>query len=435
VSKLLKKHLSGVSVPHHKDTATLATVTMPVPDKVTIPMIQHMGAPCEPLVKVNDLVKLGQKIGENSAAFSVPIHASVSGKVTAVNDFIMPTGVRTKAVVIESDKLQEVAESVVPPDIHNFQEFLQAVKESGLVGLGGAGFPAHIKLNPKNIDQVDTLIVNAAECEPYITADVRTILEDGEELIAGIAEVMKRLNLFRTVIGIEDNKPEAIAYLGKICQEDITVKVLKSKYPQGGEKVLIYETTGRIVGEGKLPADAGVLVMNVSSLVFLAKYLKTGMPLVKKRLTVAGGAVADPQNLWVPIGTSYADVIDFCGGYKKEPVKLIMGGPMMGIAVYDDTFPVLKNNNAILAFDKEEAKVETETPCIRCGKCVLACPFDLMPANIDRAQKAGDVEELLNLKVQLCMECGCCSYVCPAKRQLVLSNKLAKKLIRESGKK
>ncbi len=435
MSKLLKKHLSGVSVPHHKETATLATVTMPVPDKVTIPMIQHMGAPCEPLVKVNDLVKVGQKIGESSAAFSVPIHASVSGKVTALEDFIMPTGVRTKAVVIESDKEQSVAESVTSPFIHNFQEFLQAVKESGLVGLGGAGFPTHIKLNPKNIDQVDTLIVNAAECEPYITADVRTIMEDGEALMDGIEVVMKQLDLFQAIIGIEDNKPEAIAYLEKIRRENMKVKVLKSKYPQGGEKVLIYETTGRIVMEGKLPADAGVLVMNVSSLVFLAKYLKTGMPLVEKKLTVAGGAIGEPKNLWVPIGTSYADVIEFCGGYKKEPAKIIMGGPMMGIAVYDDRFPVLKNNNAILAFDKEEAKIEPEGACIRCGKCAMACPFNLMPADIDRAQKAGNVDELLKLKVQLCMECGCCSYVCPAKRQLVLANRLAKKLIRESGKK
>lgn len=432
--KLFSKHLSGVSVPHHKDTAKMATVTMPIPDTVRIVMIQHMGAECTPLVKAKDPVKVGQKIGESTAFLSAPIHSSVSGQVKAIEDFITPAGARTKAVVIETDKLQEVDESIAPPVIHSFEDFIQAIKESGLVGLGGAGFPTHIKLNPKNRDQVDTLVINAAECEPYITSDVRAILEEGEHLIAGMATVMEQLGLSHGIIGIEDNKPEAIAYLESIKKDNMTIKVLQSKYPQGGEKVLIYETTGRIVAEGMLPADVGVIVMNVSSVIFLDKYLHTGMPLISKRLTVAGGAVAQPQNVLVPIGTAFGEVIEFCGGYKAEPQEILMGGPMMGIAVYDDNFPVLKNNNAILALTAAELKPTRESACIRCGKCMAACPFDLMPAAIERALKAENAEELKNLKVHLCMECGCCSYVCPAKRDLVLSNRLAKKFLRDQGK-
>ncbi len=434
MANLFGNHLHGVKVPHHKGTADSGTVTMPVPDKVVIPMSQHMGAPCIPLVKAKDTVKVGQKIGDCDAFMCVPVHASVSGTVTAVEDFTTTMGSITKAVVIEADHLQEVDDSVKPPVVNGLESFLTAVKESGLVGLGGAGFPTHIKLNPKNLAEVDTLIVNAAECEPYITADNRAILEDGADLFAGIAAVMKYLELRQAVIGIEDNKPEAIAYLQQHCPPNVSVKVLQSKYPQGGEKVLIYETVGKIVEEGKLPSDYGTIVMNVSSLAFLGKYLATGMPLVAKRLTVAGSAVKNPQNVWVPLGTPYQDVIAFCGGYVQQPEEVLMGGPMMGIDVYNDAFPVLKNNNAILAFTAEDVKTPPESPCIRCGKCVSACPFNLMPAAIDRAQRAGNVEKLAELKVNLCMECGCCAYVCPAKRQLVLSNRLAKKLLREQGK-
>ena len=250
--------------------------------------------------------------------------------------------------------------------------------------------------------------------------------------------VKKYMNLSTVIIGIEDNKPQAIAKLQAAVAdiEGASVKALKAQYPQGGEKVLIYECTGKIVPEGKLPSDVGCVVMNVSSIAFVAKYMRTGMPLITKRLTVDGDAIAEPKNVEVAIGTSFSDVIDFCGGFKTEPKKIIMGGPMMGFAVPTINYPVLKNNNAILAFSaaKTAEAEKPETPCIRCARCVNACPFSLMPAAIEKAYKAGNVDALKALKVNLCMECGCCAYVCPAKRNLVSVNRLAKKMIVERSK-
>ncbi len=427
------KHLSGVKVPHNKHTSACKTVDMPVPAHVVIPMSQHIGAPCTPMVAVGDLVKVGQKIADSDAFFSVPIHASVSGKVTAISDFRNPNGSVCPAITIESDGEQAVSEEVKVPEYSDFQGFIKAVRASGLVGLGGAAFPTFIKLNPKNLADVDTLIVNAAECEPYITADLRAILEDTDALISGIERVKKEMGLKKVIIGIEDNKPEAIELLKPLCRGDMELYVLPAKYPKGGEKVLIYETTGKIVPEGGLPADVGVIVMNVSSLIALDTYFKTGMPLVSKRLTVDGDAVVEPKNVRVPLGAAYGDVIDFCGGYKEEPKEMLMGGPMMGIDVYDDTFPVLKNNNAILAFTEKGRSEKKESACIRCGRCVEACPFDLMPAAIDRAVQNENVDELASLKVNLCMECGCCAYVCPAGRPLVQTNRLGKALLKQKG--
>ena len=434
---MAKKHLNGIHIDHHKNTRECATVVMPVPDEVAISLLQHIGAPAKPLVAVGDEVKVGQKIGETDAFVSAPIHASVSGKVKALEDYINPMGVRTQYIVIESDKQQTVSEEVQPPVVTDRQSFLDAIKRSGLVGLGGAGFPTFIKLAPKNLDEVDTLVINAAECEPYITADFRDLMENSERILKGIEAVVKYLELKSVKIAIEDNKPEAIRLMsdlvkGKAGYEVIT---LRSQYPQGAEKVIIYETTGRVVGEGQLPADVGVIVMNVSSVAFVGSYLETGMPLITKRLTVDGTAVKEPKNVLVPIGTRVADVIAFCGGYSQEPKVILMGGPMMGTALYDDTYAILKNNNAILAFAETQTAQEKETACIRCGRCVRACPIDLMPAAIAKAYKMRNVEALTGLKVNLCMECGCCSYVCPAKIHLVQTNRLAKKLLREAAKK
>lgn len=436
VSKLFRKRLSGVAVPHRKNTKDCATVMMPIPDRVVIPMVQHMGAPCEPLVKVGDIVKVGQKIGDSEQYVSAPIHASVSGKVTGLVEIITPAGAKTTAVEIEADKTQEPDASICPPQINSREDFLKAVRASGLVGLGGAGFPTHVKLNPKNLSEVDTLVINGAECEPYITSDYRTMMEDTEDVLSGVRLVLKWLGIKQACIGIEDNKPDAIAKFAKAVEKDSNIQVvtLKSKYPQGAEKVIIYETTRRVVKEGMLPSDVGAIVMNITSCAFLAKYMKTGMPLISKRITVDGGAVAEPKNLVAPIGTPFNHIIDFCGGYKTEPKKLLMGGPMMGIAVYDDSYPLLKNNNAILAFDQKQVENIFDTPCIRCGKCVAACPFDLMPVAIERSYKNNDVDGLKALKVNLCMECGCCSYVCPAKRNLVLTNRMAKALLRKNSK-
>ncbi len=429
----MKMNLNGVKVPHHKNTMNCETVSMPVPATVTIPLLQHMGAPCTPVVKLKDEVKVGQLLAQAGPGLSVPIHSSVSGTVVRIEDFINPGGVRTQSIVINTDGLQTVDESVKPPVVEDHASFVEAVRNSGLVGLGGAGFPTFIKLNPKNLEEVDTLVINGAECEPYITADNREFLENGKNVVKGIELVCRYLAIDHVFIGIEDNKPEAIAKMNELIKDRFGWKVvaLKSKYPQGAEKVLIYETTGKVVKEGQLPADQGVIVMNVSSVAFVASYIETGMPLVSKRLTVDGSAVAEPKNVLAPIGAHYGDVIEFCGGYKAEPKMILMGGPMMGIAVPNDDYPVVKNNNAILAFAEEDTLLRDENPCIRCSRCVNACPVLLMPAAIDKAVLARDLDTLAELKVNLCIECGCCSYVCPAGRYLTLRNKMAKKMLRE----
>ena len=427
------RHLKGIALPHRKNTMDMQTRRMPPPELVTIPMIQHIGAECQPLVKPGDLVKVGQLIGSSGKKFSAPIHSSVSGRVRALENFITTSGARTLAVVIETDGLQQVDPSVAPPKVTSHREFVEAVNASGLVGLGGAGFPTHIKLDPQDLGRIDTLIVNIAECEPYITADYRACMEDGEALASGIALLKKYMDLRRVIVGIEDNKQEAVRLLKEILPTDVEIQVLRSRYPQGAEKVLVYETTGRVVQEGKIPADVGVVVMNISSVIFIDQFLRTGMPLVEKRLTVDGSAVRQPQNLWVPIGASVRSVVEFCGGYASQPGKLLMGGPMMGSALYTDEYPVIKNNNAVLALDRNEGRIPEETACIRCGRCIDVCPVNLTPAALDRANRANDLERLKALKVNLCMECGCCSYVCPAKRHLVLANRMGKKKLRDAA--
>ncbi|MEG2174359.1 MAG: electron transport complex subunit RsxC [Oscillospiraceae bacterium] len=424
--------LRGVHVDHHKNTTQSAPHRIPTPERVVIPMSQHIGAPCVPAVKIGDLVKVGQVIGEASGFVSAPIHASVSGKITALDDILLSNGVVSKAIVIASDGEQNVSETVRPPDLTDLKSFQNAVRASGLVGLGGAGFPASVKLSPKDPSTIEALIVNAAECEPYITSDLRTMIDEGQYVLKGIELVQKYLGITKVIIGIEDNKPQAIALLTEMVKgkEGITVMSLPSLYPQGGEKVLIYHTTGKIVPEGQLPMDVGVIVINVTSVAFLAKYMETGMPLVEKCLTVDGSAVAQPQNIIAPIGTPISKILEFCGS-KCEPKKILMGGPMMGIAVPNGDAPLLKNNNAILALDGEDAAPAVTTDCIRCGRCVNACPLKLMPSGLERAYRLRDAKELERLHINTCMECGCCSYVCPAKRELVQSNKLAKQFLKE----
>lgn len=428
----------GVKAPHRKTTAHYESVMMPPPQEVVIPMQQHIGAPCKPVVKAGDPVCVGQIIGNSDAYVSAPIHASVSGVVKKRTNVLLPDGTRCDAVVIASDGQMRKCADIKPPVVNSLSDLLKAVRASGLVGLGGAGFPAHVKLNIPQGRKIDTLIINAAECEPYITADHREALENSWAVMSGIYAVKRLLGIDRVIIGVEDNKPDVIETLRRIADSktndpDDAVRVLslKARYPQGAEKVLVQACTGRVIPAGKLPADVSCMVMNVTSIAFLANYLKTGMPLVSKRITVDGGAITRPRNVIVPIGTPICDIVAFCGGYKSPPGKILMGGPMMGLALTDDTLPVLKQNNAILCFTEKEAKLPPSSACIRCGKCVQSCPMHLVPPLISRSIKLKDMEALQKQGVMTCMECGCCAYSCPANRPIVQNMRLGKALLKD----
>ncbi len=425
----------GAHVPHFKNTSECETIKMPVPEKVIIPMLMHIGAPCRPLVKKGDTVKVGQVIGTSDKFVSSPIHSSVSGVVTEVASILYPGGFHVQSVEIKTDGNQEVHESVKPPVYGDNKELLEAIKQSGLVGLGGAGFPAHVKLAPPEDKKIDTLIINGAECEPYITSDYRELIENTSGVIEGARIAAKLLGVSNVIIGVEDNKPAAIEKLRSVAGENggIEVVSLKSLYPQGAEKMLIYALTGRKVQPGKLPADSGVVVMNVNSASFLAQYLKTGMPLIKKKVTIDGSAIAKPCNVEVLIGTQLSEIIEFTGGFKEDPKKVLMGGPMMGIAQFSLNSSLLKQNNAILAFGEKDAVLPEESACIRCGRCVTACPMNLVPLNLNLYALKANVEGLSKYNCNDCIECGCCSYVCPAKRHIVQSIRLGKSLLRKKA--
>lgn len=430
--------LGGIKLHHFKNTEDSHSTVLPLPAKVRIPMSMHIGAPCKPLVKKGDIITVGQKIGDTEAFISAPIHSSVSGKVTNINDYRMSSGNICKIIEIETDGEQTICPDIQPPDLNNKESFIKAIRESGLTGMGGASFPAHVKLNPKQI--VDTLCINAAECEPYITSDYRQMVEAPEEIIDGILNILKFLSIPKCIIGIESNKPKAIELLTEKAAPYSQIKVLTlpCTYPQGAEKVLIYNALGRIVMEGQLPADQGVIVMNVSSAAFVSRYLKTGMPMISRMVTVDGDDVIGKKcNVIVPIGTPVIDVLKFAECDLDSAERLLYGGPMMGVSIRDVNDPVLKANNAILAFKKFPKKEASPKPtaCIHCGSCIKACPFHLMPPDIARAYKQKDINALNSLKVNLCMNCGCCTYVCPAKRPVAETNQFAKALIMSMSKK
>lgn len=434
-----KGHIKGgVRLPHYKKTAEMESVVFPVPNQVVISMSQHIGAPCEPVVKKGDKVFVGTLIGDTDALVSAPIHSSVSGEVKEITTIRMPAGNEVKAVVITSDGKMTPDPELKPVEVTTAEELVTAARSCGLVGLGGAGFPSHIKLSPSKDKPLDTLIVNAAECEPFITSDYRECMENTEDILNGIYLIKKLLNIKNVIIGVEDNKPKAIKKLYKIASDkqdaDNSVKLmkLKSRYPQGAEKVLIYSATKRKLPLGKLPSDIGCIVMNVTSVSILHRYLKTGMPLVSKRITVDGNAVEKPQNLIVPLGTPIKDVLEYCA--VRDYQKVMMGGPMMGISIHDTALPILKQNNAILAFSGYAAKSKPITDCIRCGRCMRACPMKLTPSKVEGELKNPSAETLNKLNVMYCMECGSCAFVCPAGRPLTAAMRVAKNEVRKAGK-
>ena len=431
------KFLGNTHVPHNKNTADMQPVKMTPPSEIVLPMAQHLGAPATPVVKVGDEVKVGQLIAEATGFVSSPIYSSVSGRVVKIDAYVNGAGANVPVVKIENDGLMTEYEGITPPEITDLESFLAAVRASGLVGLGGAGFPTAVKLDAAKKGEIHTVVINGAECEPYLTSDTRTMLDRSEEIYEGVSILDKYIGTIKKfVFAVESNKPQCIEELARVFQdnEKVSVRPLPSLYPQGAERVTVYNTTGIVVPEGKFPADAGVLVMNVTSLATIAHYVKTGMPLVERCVTVDGSAIKEPKNLIVPIGTPIRDVIEAAGGTKEEIGKVLYGGPMMGNPVCSLDEPVLKTTGGLTVMNVKDATERPTTACIHCGRCVSACPMNLNPTAFASAIKIESTEEkiakLEEYSVSLCMECGCCSYVCPASRPLVQNNRLGKIALR-----
>lgn len=427
----LKSFKGGIHPPYCKSfTEKIALDNAKEPNTVTIPLQQHIGAPCDPIVKVGEKVKVGQKIGEASGFVSAPVHASIAGVVKKIQEVDTPTG-KTLSVIIESDGTGEVHESVKPNkelDKLSKDEIVNIVKESGITGLGGASFPAHVKICPPPDKKVDTLILNGAECEPFLTADHRLMLEQPEKVVFGLKALMKAAGVNKGFIGIEDNKMDAIKALEKVASNDSNIEIvtLETKYPQGDEKRLIDACTGRKVPVGALPMEVGVIVSNVGTAAAVATAIQTGMPLIERIVTITGGAINTPKNLIVRIGTSFKEVVEQCGGYKENPGKIIMGGPMMGGVQFTDEVPVIKGTSGILVLTEEEAKTPEPKQCIRCGKCVEVCPVNLQPVAIRQLSIRERHEETEKYNVLSCIECGSCSFVCPSKIPLLQSIRVSK---------
>lgn len=415
------------------------TQVFPAPNIVVIPMSQHIGAPCKPLVKKGDLVTVGQKIGDNQG-LCVPVHASVSGKVKAVEMRAHTSGTTVMSVVIENDHLDTLCEDIKPRtqeqvDALTSEELINIIHEGGVVGMGGATFPTHVKLSG-GIGKVDTVIINAGECEPFITADDRLCREEPAKLISGLKIIMKILGLKEGHIGIEDNKPEAVKALkaNLAASDGIIVDVLPAKYPQGAEKQLIYAVTGREVPSGGLPAAVGCAVFNAATCKAIHDVVYDGMPLIKRIVTVSGDILMEPKNLLVPIGTSFNDLIDACG-HSEYPYKVLSGGPMMGVAQYDLSVPTIKGVNAVTILGKKNEYAVEDSRCLRCGKCIDACPMKLMPVLMYKALQSNDVEEMKASNIMDCIECGSCAYTCPASVPLVLGFRVGKQIIRNAAAK
>ncbi|WP_295764790.1 electron transport complex subunit RsxC [uncultured Oscillibacter sp.] len=424
--------------PHDMKAATneKAIEQLPAPAQVVIPMSQHFGAPCTPLVKAGDHVKVGQKIGE-FRGLGAPIHASVSGTVKAVEPRPYSMGGNILSVIIDNDMQDEVSEEVkapADPDALSVDEMVEIVKNAGIVGMGGATFPTHVKISG-GIGKVDTVIINGAECEPYITGDHRAMLERSEEIVGGATYLAKMFGVEKVVIGVEVNKQNGIDQLNKTIAEKhapVVVEGLRCRYPQGGEKQLCQAITGKQVPPGGLPSNIGCAVFNINTTCAIYRAITTGMPVVKKVVTVSGSGVVEPKNVECPIGTPVSLLFDFCGGLKDGTYKLIAGGPMMGMAQYTADIPVAKGTGCMLAFCEKEEQTVEHPQCIRCGKCVAACPMHLEPLFLYQYASKGLVAELEEAHIMDCMECGACAYGCPARLHLTHMFKTGKQLVKDA---
>ncbi len=408
-------------------------------DTLVYPLSQHIGAMAKPLVKAGDRVLVGQKIAEKGGFISANIHSSVSGTVKTIEKRHVATGGMADSIIVENDGMYEEAAPIFSgnPDELSKDEIIKIIEEAGIVGMGGAGFPVNVKLSPKYPDIIDSIIVNGAECEPYLTSDYRRMVEQTDKLVKGLKIVLKIFPDAKGYFGIEDNKPEAIEALLKATENEDRIEVvpLKTKYPQGGERSMIYAVTGRKINSKMLPADVGCIVHNVDTIYAIYNAVYNGKPLIERIVTITGDAVRTPKNFQVRIGTSFRELIDAAGGFTTEPEKIISGGPMMGFSFFNIDVPVVKGSSSLLAFIKDDVSHEEPSACIRCGRCAAACPEHLLPMKLAALAGQNEPEEFKKLGGMECVECGCCSYVCPAKRQVTQSVRSMKKLIIASARK
>ena len=398
------------------------------------PMSQHIGAPAKAIVEVGDKVLVGQKIGEATGFISANVISSVSGVVKAIEPRLIASGNKVMSIIIENDNEYKTISGVGEKRDYtklSKEEIRNYIKEAGIVGLGGAGFPTNVKLTPKDDDAIDYVIVNAVECEPYLTSDYRVMLEMPEKIIGGLKVILHLFPNAKGIIAIEDNKPEAIKILRKATEgeNNISIKVLKTKYPQGSERAVIFASTGRKINSKMLPADAGCVVDNVDTVVAIYMAVCESTPLMRKIITVTGDAINNPRNFEVKTGTNYSELVEEAGGFKETPEKIISGGPMMGTAIFTLDIPVTKTSSALLCFLKDEVAENEPTACIRCGRCVSVCPQKLMPAKLSVLADHNQFDEFEKLYGAECVECGSCSFICPAKRNLAQSMKTGRKQV------
>lgn len=429
----------GVHPPENKvQTEHLATEVFPAPKKVYISMMQHIGAPVEPIVAVGDKVLKGQKIGDAKAGLNAPVHSSVSGTVVAIEEHDFFFGGKMKSVVIENDFQDTWAELTKIEDWQNAdtKDLIAMIREKGIVGMGGATFPTHVKLNPPAGTKLDALVLNGAECEPYLNSDNRAMLEHPETIIEGIKILKKILNVSDAYVGIEDNKQEAIASMTKAAEgTGIEIVPLKTKYPQGGEKQLIKSILNRVVPSGQLPSSVGVVVQNTGTAAAVYDAIVNGKPLIERIATITGNAVKNPKNLYVRVGTEFSELLDYCGVERDKIAKLVMGGPMMGLPQANDKASVVKGTSGILALTMEETNYYEPRNCIRCSKCVGVCPMRLEPLMYDRLSIANEWDEMVSsYHLMDCIECGSCAYICPANRPLTQAIKEGKAKFRAKKK-